>query len=155
MVRPNSNSAAAEPRLSVQYSFDATPIDVRASLKTLEGQLNACGLSRDSRSGILLALGEVLNNVVEHAYAGCGNGAIQLDLSVMNRSVSIQIKDFGIALPGGVVPDSAIPDMNVPLEDLPEGGFGWAILQQLASEICYYRLGDENILYFEVPTVMS
>ena len=35
--------------------------------------------------------------------------------------------------------------------DLPEGGFGWCLIQGLTQSLCYYREGQRNCLAFMVP----
>ena len=51
---------------------------------------------------------------------------------------------------------SAQPALCVPPhlpkpEELPEGGFGWYLIQDLTQELCYYREDRRNFLAFRIP----
>jgi serine/threonine-protein kinase RsbW len=40
-----------------------------------------------------------------------------------------------------------LPDASGPLHSLPEGGFGWFLIQNLANTLDYRRMAGENHLY--------
>ena len=55
-------------------------------------------------------------------------------------------------------PDAPGPDQPaadaVALPDpagLPEGGFGWFLIQDLTQALCYYRRESRNYLAFNIP----
>ncbi len=96
-----------------------------------------------------LILAEILNNVVEHAYAGRA-GLIELWLSAKTDGLVCNIADQGQPFPGGAMPKADLPPVSPP-DNVPEGGFGWHIIRSLAVGLHYRRRGDWNLLTLEVP----
>lgn len=107
-------------------------------------------LSDDDRGTAEIVLAEVLNNVVEHAYAEL-SGDIRLSLALKPGQLDCQIEDDGVPMPGGDAPAGNLPDP----EDLPEGGFGWHLIRVLSSGLTYQRLGKTNRLSFSLPAERS
>ena len=97
-------------------------------------------------SDIEIALAEAVNNVVEHAYAGRSAGQITLRGRLRDRKVMLWVCDAGAPMPGGAVPTGGPACVDVPLEDLPEGGFGWFLIRTLASAVRYDRRSGMNSL---------
>ncbi|MCA3520274.1 MAG: ATP-binding protein [Rhodobacter sp.] len=115
------------------------------------------GLFRDDRLGNLpddqrgtaeLLLAEVLNNVVEHAYADRA-GDIEVTVAHCGRSLVFRVVDRGKELPGHVLTPGQTGD-NGPQGDLPEGGFGWPMIRALAKEVDYRRQDGCNQLSFRL-----
>ncbi len=49
-------------------------------------------------------------------------------------------------MPDGEIPLGTLSSSKVPVEDLPEGGFGWFLIQHLAKDVSYARCTGENRL---------
>jgi serine/threonine-protein kinase RsbW len=49
-------------------------------------------------------------------------------------------------MPDGQLPLGQPTAVDVDLMDLPEGGFGWFLIQDLARDVTYVRVGSENRL---------
>jgi serine/threonine-protein kinase RsbW len=49
-------------------------------------------------------------------------------------------------MPEGRLPVGELSPLGGDLEDLPEGGFGWFLIQNLAKDVTYNRVGDVNEL---------
>ncbi|KMW58593.1 Serine-protein kinase RsbW [Candidatus Rhodobacter oscarellae] len=96
-------------------------------------------------------LAEVLNNVVKHAYAGRSDGAVVLDHRLATGGLHFDVQDNGQPMPNGAIPMVDSVEIGEELEGLPEGGFGWFLIQQMTKELRYRRSGDCNILQFCVP----
>jgi serine/threonine-protein kinase RsbW len=98
-------------------------------------------------------LAEAINNVVEHAYAGRKPGLIKILCELQSDLLDIRICDHGGPMPQKRLPQGLALDVSGPRRDLPEGGFGWFLIRDLANEIWYDRLGDENhlLLRFGLP----
>lgn len=88
------------------------------------------------------------NNIVEHAYQNIGGKPIDLRVSHHQFGVKFEFVDHGLAIPNGEIPAAMPQDIDCPVADLPEGGFGWPLIHRLASGLEYRRVGDENHLRF-------
>ena len=90
-----------------------------------------------------LALAEALNNVIEHGYAFRQDGTISVSIMVSSDRVTSRIVDCGRVFKSPV--SASLPDVqSLPLEDIPEGGFGWGIINSLMDVVEVARIGDEN-----------
>jgi serine/threonine-protein kinase RsbW len=104
----------------------------------------------DLRENTILVLSEVLNNIEEHGYEGREGGALKVKLGIRAGKVEVETRDFGGAMPGLEVPKKRAPKLDVPCEELQEGGFGWYMIHTLAPDPQYTRRGQTNILRFTV-----
>jgi serine/threonine-protein kinase RsbW len=110
------------------------------------------GVRLDRVEDATIALAEALNNIEEHAYAGRPDLPVLLRIMTNPKGLKCEIEDQGQPLPGGSVPVSSMPKTNpVAHEEWPEGGFGWALLRRLTSDLCYCRHEDRNTLSFTIP----
>jgi serine/threonine-protein kinase RsbW len=145
-----------EPALrpdSLRLVLQADPDAVRAGLKRILALPPLSGLPPNGRSTAELVLAEVLNNVVEHAYASADHsGSITITLSAGAAGVDCLIVDQGLAMPGGVLPQGRLPGgPDTALQDLPEGGFGWHLIRTLTLDLTYVRNGGDNRLSLTLP----
>ena len=127
----------------------ATIRDTRCILSRIMEGLSA--LLPAERAGVIeIALAEIINNIVEHAYDGRADGQIRLTASLAEEDqgpvLQFDIQDDGTALPGGMLPPGLPPDLSVPREALPEGGFGWLLIRTLARDLEYSRQDGVNRL---------
>jgi len=97
-----------------------------------------------------VVVAEALNNVVEHAYAESPDGWIYLDLRIAAPCLFVCVRDRGGPMPGLTPPDGKTPSTDVPLDDLPEGGFGWFLLHTLTQDLTYSRTENCNKLTFRL-----
>lgn len=121
---------------------------IRAALAMLAAHLASAGIAPDHCATAELVLAEVLNNVVEHAYAGRG-GRVAVAVTVGQGGVRCRVTDRGEPMPGGAPPEGLLPAVQA--HDLPEGGFGWFLIRELSRDLRYARIGGENVLSFVVP----
>jgi serine/threonine-protein kinase RsbW len=98
-----------------------------------------------------LVLAEVMNNIVEHAYAGQSNGVIQLTIKEGSSSLLVEVKDMGLPLPDNALPVPHLPDTAADHASLPEGGFGWALIHGMTENLSYARQCGQNRLAFSIP----
>lgn len=94
------------------------------------------------RDTVQIALGEVLNNVIEHGYASEVLGATAIKLQISKTRLSLEVTDWGQPYPNLALPDGDLPD---PLQ-MAEGGYGWFLIKTLMSDVIYTRRGDANHL---------
>ncbi|MEM6479299.1 MAG: ATP-binding protein, partial [Pseudomonadota bacterium] len=119
MIEIESNDAT----ISIRCLSDT--FEVRSSLEALMEDMEERDFLAEERGTVELVLAEVLNNVAEHAYEEKGDGKIELDLSYIPGGISIALQDFGKPMPGGQTPLGMPANLDVEVDDLPEGGFGW------------------------------
>jgi serine/threonine-protein kinase RsbW len=148
--------------------------DVRAALGDVAAALAGEGVGPLDCATAELVLAEVLNNVVEHAYAAapCAGqpvaaapdraggrrprpegrgGTIRIALTLRDAALDVRVEDLGRAMPGRVVPAGEMPDLEGPPESLPEGGWGWAMIRELSQGLHYCRAPGRNVMRFRLP----
>jgi len=139
-----------KPPVRIKFVFSSGEQEVRAALRELKLGLGPMQLTDDDVDTVELVVGEVLNNVVEHAYGQGSSGPIVL---VCERDMGVlrfRVRDRGRNLPGLQLPDGRRPDVDKPLHELPEGGFGWYLVHSLAFDLKYRRARESNILNFSI-----
>lgn len=138
----------------------ADPLSVRRTLTDLSQHLRrAC--PEDARARLELVLAEVLNNIVEHGIGGRSEAAIAAEgpaaggarvvhllVCTAKRGLRCVITDSGMLLPGDCLAPRSLPGCN---PELPEGGFGWYLIQDLVSDLTYSRAAGRNYLAFTLP----
>lgn len=121
---------------------------MRSGLASIISGLKEIGLSSDEVGTAEVVLAEVLNNVVEHAYGIEQSGNIKVGCATTESGVHFSVTDEGHPMPNGKTPLGICADINVPLDDMPEGGFGWFLIESLANDVEYKRLKNRNTLSF-------
>ena len=66
-----------------------------------------------------------------------------------SSGLACALTDDGISLPDDCLLPRSLPPMVA--DDLPEGGFGWFLIQDLTQALCYYREESRNYLAFSIP----
>jgi serine/threonine-protein kinase RsbW len=154
-ARKQQHSQGAGPRMTVPHEFNtrfpASEMAVRDALASMGSSLRDFGLDEDGIGRTEIVLAEALNNVVEHAYADIGGGDVELRVKCGFNEIDITILDNGVPVPVHVFAKRSGPDLDVDFEDLPEGGFGWMMIQHMSSHLSYQRVGDTNCLRMTVP----
>lgn len=130
----------------LQIRFPGTAEAVRQALADLMQKplLTECSPSMAVNAEIVLA--EVMNNIVEHAYA-VTTGEICLTLRRSPAGIACQLTDCGAPMPGLTPPAGKFQELGN-LDDLPEGGFGWFLIRSLVEGLSYRRENGENHLSF-------
>jgi len=125
---------------------------VRDGLSQVLRALVPLGLGADTLGTVELVLAEVLNNVIEHALAGAVSPPpIEVRGHQTKRGLHLTVIDRGTPMPDTKAPVGRVPDLGVPLADMPEGGFGWFLVRTLAQDIRYTRVDGINHLDLVLP----
>ncbi|MDN5787515.1 ATP-binding protein [Pseudorhodobacter sp.] len=132
-----------------RFEIDSDPFAVRAGVREFLACLKGCGMDATALGTAELVMAEVLNNIVEHAYADFG-GTIEVLVHPQGAHVLVEVADRGLPLPCGSLPGRCLPPMDL-VDGLPEGGFGWFIIQELASDLAYRRKDGRNHTSFCLP----
>ena len=135
--------------VEVSLFFEAEPESVRHALQRLMLELQPHGLDPDLLGAIELVVAEALNNIVEHAHA-THQGAISLRARSVAQQMQFELLDQGLPMPGGQLPPGQAAVVDVAVDNLPEGGFGWFLIRSLSQDLRYSRDGDTNRLCFSL-----
>ncbi|WP_116133334.1 ATP-binding protein [Tropicimonas sp. IMCC34043] len=150
--KPELAGFAPGPRgPSLRERLGNRPEEVRAALARVIRALDAFGLGVEDQGNVEIVLAEVLNNVVEHALPQAPDGWLTLQLDLLPDRIAARVVDTGGPMPGLVVPPGQPQNLDVALDALPEGGFGWFLIRHLTCELEYVRTADGNELGFWIP----
>lgn len=138
-------------KAAVRLSLTPSPQAVREALAEAAAQMQKMGLNEDLRSNAEIVLAEVVNNIVEHAFAegriiGPEDPPIRLELRVVASGLRVSFQDCGGEMPGLTLPEGDLPALPDDIALLPEGGFGWFLIRELATGLRYRRQGRWNRL---------
>lgn len=89
---------------------------------------------------------EAVNNVVEHAYPEGSQAKILVKVSLEDGGLFVRVLDRGRAFPEHSMQKSDFPNVDLALDDLPEGGFGWPLILKLSDSVSFRRKMQSNIL---------
>jgi len=131
------------------FSVSLTGVEgaVRSGLAQTMACLVPLSLSEDEAGTVELVLAEALNNIIEHALAATnGQTSIEIRGECIPVGLNLSVIDQGSPMPAGKAPIGSAPDIDVADADMPEGGFGWFMIQTLAQEVRYERIGESNHL---------
>lgn len=137
--------------MQVEIIFQSSELAVRDALARMISELEVYNLDPEETGTVQLVAAEVLNNIVEHAYPPeTSSGPIRLRCGFQDDGLHLHISDQGAAMPEGRLPLGNRPNLDTDLDDLPEGGFGWFMIQDLAKDVEYRRENDENHLHLRI-----
>ncbi|MEM7724542.1 MAG: ATP-binding protein [Pseudomonadota bacterium] len=139
------------PGAVIRLSFDSDDHSVGDALDQLDRALSDAGVSADLILSTRIVLAEVFNNIVEHAYGDSMDGTIAASVRPGEGGLACEIRDSGAPMPDGPLPGASYPvlDAKAPM-NWPEGGFGWAMVREMTSCLCYARSEGENVLRFRI-----
>lgn len=100
-----------------------------------------------------LCLAEVFNNFIEHELEERPYIEISIFVKITPTARRFLVLDTGRKVPSGAYRMACMPEVDhqVPA-DLPEGGFGLALVKTLAERFLYRREGDLNVTFLEFCT---
>ncbi|MEP5762049.1 MAG: ATP-binding protein [Litoreibacter sp.] len=144
MANPKLNNEASHSKIAVEYKFRATPFSVRGHITQVLDDLSDHLPYPQTRPSLELVMAELLNNIVEHSYAGNPRGYIFLQVTLDADDIFIKTSDTGIPMPDLLLPDPSSPDLDVSRIHLPEGHFGWLMIRELCCDLQYMRTNATN-----------
>jgi serine phosphatase RsbU (regulator of sigma subunit)/anti-sigma regulatory factor (Ser/Thr protein kinase) len=118
-----------------QESLDEIREFVQSALLTTD-------LGKKAIAGLLLAIEEVVTNIVRHGYL-YGPGRLRLRIRATRRIVTITVHDNGRAYE---VNFDEKPDAQQLAETGRRGGLGLMLIRKVTDAVDYKRVGDENII---------
>src|SRR5206468_644267 len=116
--REDAHADVTAPEESVaRFTMMSEPDQLARMRSWLWTQLVGHALSLEACSAVLVAVGEICNNVIKHAYAGAAGQPIAIALRALPDRVTIDVEDEGVPYdPRGYTP----PDLDA----VPERGMG-------------------------------
>lgn len=126
----------------------AEPMSVRQALSAAMRWMGDAGFGPIDRGRAEIVLAEVLNNITEHAYGGGTTGDVDMAIDTRNGYLDMRFRDRGRPMPFDRLPRGTRPDCDV--TRLPEGGFGWYLIRQIADNLVYCNLHGQNCLNVSV-----
>lgn len=93
---------------------------------------------------LVLALEEVLVNIIVHGYRDEESHVIEMIVDVHEMDIGVEVKDDGIPFDPRTV---SAPNLSCPLDDRPIGGLGVWLTLQMMDEVKYQRDGSINRLW--------
>jgi len=139
------------PNFSKTYEFKSDLMVIRQALAEIIADVAEVVSAPDDAGTVEIVLAEVLNNINEHAYEGASNGEITAKIQHRDADFTFDIWDKGKAMPGDLAPAGKKADIDVPVPDLPEGGFGWFLIREMTADLTYARKANQNHLRFRLP----
>jgi serine/threonine-protein kinase RsbW len=133
-----------------RLSLASDPHAVRTGLEELFARPPLALWTEEARGTAEIVMAEVLNNIVEHAYGEAG-GWIEMALHSEAGGIDCHIMDTGRPFPLGEPPAGNLPDLST---DLPEGGFGWALIRAFAEDLRYERRDGWNHIRFRISAAL-
>ena len=127
-------------QLRTSEDFDTVRIELGRFMHVLETSNTQYDLGE-----IELVLAEVLNNIAEHGVRESLNHPISLKWHTSD-GLCINVIEAGRCIPTGTITNAQMPDLDAEIDDLPEGGFGWALVDILCSKVHSKRRGSFNTL---------
>lgn len=102
-------------------------------------------LSKECLFGLVLAVDELLMNIVLYGYKDDTEHTIFLEIKIDGENICVQIVDDGIPFN----PQSApVPDINTPVETRTPGGLGIFLAKNYVNSIDYLFSEGKNRLKF-------
>lgn len=117
--------------------------DVEATLRQVETFCSQQAVPLSVIQSVLLALEELLVNIVMHGYHDEQSHTIAVMLERHDSHLSVEITDDGMAFDPRTVP---APNLSMSLDERPIGGLGVWLTLKMMDEIDYRREGPMNKL---------
>lgn len=156
-MRPAQSSFAAEVQKHAdqclyQSRFRSDNLSTRHALAEIRAELEHGNYSPAFIGRVEIALAELFNNIAEHAYRASQPGNVRCTMGLCGRKMIVDVVDQGRPMPNGQLPNGTLPDVDVDVAALPEGGFGWFLIKSQADTLNHRRVGSDNVtcLSFEI-----
>jgi len=96
-----------------------------------------------NRDKLMMALDEILTNVVLYAYPGDQRGSVSVCIYRNGHGITAEVVDHGKPFDPTTHPE---PDVTLPIERRPIGGLGIHLTRKLLTQLRYERENGENRL---------
>lgn len=115
--------------------------DVKSAWERLA---NECHVPEAAAADMLVALDEILSNLIHYAFEDNRAHEIEVYLGAGPSRIECTVEDDGVAFDPLASP---APDLQAPVEAWPIGGLGIHLVRQLMTEVHYQRVAGRNCLH--------
>jgi serine/threonine-protein kinase RsbW len=143
---PNGTIELSKNGLCFTACFLSAQNNVSKATEAATKWMKEVCIDEEEIDNVSLVVAEALNNVIEHAYTYAEDGRIELYLNHQNGQLTVKIVDQGAAFDGPPEKKEMGDHGAMDIMDLPEGGFGWFMIQTLCKEIAFVRENNRNNL---------
>ena len=126
-----------------QYIIKSTYDEVTNACKEIRAFCLNNNVPSKTSNEIEICLVEALNNIVKHAYKEDFSQSIKINVIIEDQSLSLELIDQGCSRKEFKKPTLEYDPEDI--DNLPEGGMGLYIIDQLMSEISYQIKDGSNI----------
>jgi serine/threonine-protein kinase RsbW len=124
----------AAGRVEVPLQLDAARLADLASIRAyVESGARALGGDRDCVRDLVIAVNEAAANVMRHGYRG-QPGPLEIDVARDGDSIVVRMRDDAPHFDPTTRP---APDLTIPLEHRPTGGFGIHLTRTCADSVTH------------------
>jgi serine/threonine-protein kinase RsbW len=112
-------------------------------LEFVRAKAKAYGMCKTTVPDVILAVEELLVNIISYAFPDRENGYMEVQCSEEDNSLIVCIIDEGEIFDVTIV---AEPDVSTPIHERKIGGMGIFLVKNVVDSILYKRKGKKNIL---------
>ncbi len=129
---------------SIKLSVKSDAKNVSFVCETVGNFLKNFNVDKSTRDKVELCLAEALNNIIRHAYKNNPENLVNIKAEKSGNEIKIALVDYGIPRPANAKPTLNFDPEDI--ENLPEGGFGLYLIENLMDENLYKTVAGKNIL---------
>ena len=141
--RPPGVTVDAREGEAWRFSVDSEPETAARAWRWIETILRARDVPPPTVHDCVLAVEELLTNVVTHAYRGQPGHQAHVGLRLLPEKIEIRLEDAG---PPFNPLEAPAPDLEAPLAARPIGGLGLLLVSRLVDRWEYAREGEANVV---------
>ena len=127
----------------LQFALKNELGEIAAAQGRCEEFLDRRGVPIKAVRQLLVALDELLNNIVSYSYPEPGEHEIGVTVAVLKNQVRVTVQDDGVPFNPLARP---APDTDASLEDRELGGLGIHLVRDMLDDVHYERRGSRNVL---------
>lgn len=125
-----------------QFLIDSSFGEISILSSKVRSFLLKLSVNEETINAVELSLVEALNNVVEHSYKMQKGNRVEVKIEIVADKIITQLYDWGIARTN--LNKARLEFDPNDIENLPEGGMGLFIIEQLMDKTEYYSENGKN-----------
>ncbi len=126
-----------------KYKIDSSYSEVTNLMNRVNDDGIYKSVDPQTKGEIEICLVEALNNVVRHSYKEQSGNDIELAISIFDSIITFQLTEYGLPKPHMGKPELDYDPEDI--DNLPEGGMGLYIIDNLMDKTEYNSESGKNI----------